>query len=439
VSIVSQVRQALEEFFADTAQAANRQTRAVMRQRKFTPASLAMTFILGLLRNPRASVADLAMAAAEAGADVSPQAVENRFTPRLVAFLEAMFRRATQQVIASSQTLAPLLERFSNVILMDSSVIRLPDSVQQQFPSTGGDGGKSALKLQTRLDLQSGALTVQLEAGKSNDGASTLQKIKAQPGSLRITDLGYYCIAVFAAIARENAYFLSRIQHTTTVRVDGHRQGDVVNWLNQQTTSVVDQWIEIGTQHRLHCRLIAWQVPQEQAGRRRQKARLDAKQRGREPTAATLAACEWTFLITNVSAAQLSTREVMILYRARWQIELLFKRWKSIGLIAELSGRNDVERMARLWARLCAALIQHWLTVMVGWNSDHCWSLVRIANRVGELAGELIAGLCGDWDVATVLERFARRIGRIARRNSRSKPGTLELLRDPDRLDYVLS
>jgi hypothetical protein len=439
MSIVSQVREALEGFFSDTAEAANRQTRAVIRHRKFTPASLAMTFILGLLRNPRASSADLAVAAAEAGADVSAQAVENRFTPRLAAFLEALFRQAARQVIASAHTLAPLLERFSSVIIMDSSGIRLPDGAQEQFPSTGGDGGQAALKLQTRLDLKSGALSVQLEAGRSTDGATSLQHVPAQPGSLRITDLGYYCIAVFAAIARENAYFLSRIQHTTTVWIDCQRQGDVVSWLNQQATPLVDRWLVIGTKDRLACRLIAWKVPPEQAGRRRQRARLDAKQRGRQPTAATLAACDWTFLITNVPAEQLTTKEIMIFYRARWQIELLFKRWKSIGLIAELSGRSDVEQMARLWARLCAALIQHWLTVMVGWNSDHCWSLVRIARRAGELVGELIAALCGAWDVDAVLERFALKIRRIARRNPRSKPGTMELLRDPDRLDYVLS
>jgi hypothetical protein len=439
VSIVSQVRQALEGFFSETAEAANRQTRAVIRRRKFTPHSLAMTFILGLLRNPRASSADLALAAAEAGADVSAQAVEKRFTPRLAAFLEALFREATQQVIASAQTLAPLLERFSSVILMDSSSVRLPDSAQEQFRSTGGDAGKAALKLQTRLDLKSGALSVQLEEGRSTDGATSLQHVPAQPGSLRITDLGYYCIAVFAAIAREQAYFLSRIQHTTTVWVDDQRQGDVVSWLNQQATPCVDRWLVIGTKDRLACRLIAWKVPPEQAGRRRQRARLEAQKRSRQPTAATLAACDWTFLITNLTAEQLTTKEVIVLYRARWQIELLFKRWKSIGLIAELSGQRDVEQMARLWARLCAALIQHWLTVMVGWNADHCWSLVRIARRTGELVGELIAALCGAWDLATVLARFALRIGRISRRNPRSKPGTLELLHDPDRLDYVLS
>jgi hypothetical protein len=195
--VVSQVQAALKGFFGEAAQAANQETQVVKRQRKFTPVSLAMTFILGMLRNPRASPAELAMTAAEAGADVSPQAIEKRLTPRLAAFLEAMFRRAAQKVIASSKPLAPLLERFGSVILMDSSVVRVPDSVQEEFPSTGGDGGKAAIKLQTRLDLKNGASSVQLEAGKSSDGATSLQHVPAQPGSLRITDLGYFCIAVF--------------------------------------------------------------------------------------------------------------------------------------------------------------------------------------------------------------------------------------------------
>ena len=435
---MSQVSAALKEVFGAAAEAANQETQAVKRKRKFTPVSLAMTFILGMFRNPRASAAQLAMTAAEAGADVSPQAIENRFTPRLVAFLEAMFRRATQQVIASSKSLAPVLERFSSVILMDSSIVRVPDSVQDKFPSTGGHGGQAAIKLQTRLDLKDGALSVQLEAGKSTDGATSLQHVPAQPGSLRITDLGYFSIAVFVAIAKDGAYFLSRIQHTTTIWIDDARQGDVVSWLNQQSGMLVDQWIEIGTKTRLKCRIVAWRVPEEQVNRRRQQAILDAKQRGRMVTAATLAACEWTFLITNAGDELLSTKEVIVLYRARWQIELLFKRWKSIGLIGELTGKNDVEQMARLWARLCAALIQHWLTVVVGWNAGN-WSLVRIAKRVGELVGELIAALCEEWDLGKVLERFARRIRRIAGRNPRSKAGSWELLRNPDRLDYVLS
>lgn len=441
MDIVSQVKTALEECFRDSAEEANQQTHAVKRVRKFTPVSLAMTFVLGFLNRNRATVADLAGSAALADVDVSPQAIEKRFTPELAGFLEHLFRSATKKIVASSQTLAPILERFTQVTLIDSSTLVLPTSQQERFRGTGGKNGsgKAALKLQTELDLRSGALGVEIEQGKDPDGASLRQHIAWIPESLRIADLGYFNIAVFAAIAAAKAFFLSRIQHTTIVWIHNERMGNIVSWLNQQAEPRVDCWIEIGAKERLGCRLIAWKVPPEQVNRRRRRARTEAVRRGRQVTAATLAACEWTFMITNVGEDRLSTEEVIILYRSRWQIELLFKRWKSIGLIAELSGKNDTVQMVRLWAKLCAALIQHWLTVMVAWNSESSFSLDRIAKRTREIADALIGALAAEGDVIPVLDRFKKTVKRTCRRDIRSKPGTIELLRNPKKLDYSLS
>ena len=134
---------------------------------------------------------------------------------------------------------------------------------------------------------------------------------------------------------------------------------------------MTDCWIEIGSQDRLACRLIGWRVPGPQAAERRRKLRLLQKKRGRgEPSQEALKACDWMFLVTNVPEEKLSFREAIVLYRARWQIELLFKHWKSIGLIATLTGKNDAAIMVRLWARLCASVIQHWLTVYCSWRPD---------------------------------------------------------------------
>jgi hypothetical protein len=72
-------------------------------------------------------------------------------------------------------------------------------------------------------------------------------------------------------------------------------------------------------------------VPQEVADQRRRRLRATARDHGRSPSAARLAWCDWTLLITNVSSELLTVREALVLARARWQIELLFKLWKAHG------------------------------------------------------------------------------------------------------------
>src|SRR5476651_2422132 len=92
--------------------------------------------------------------------------------------------------------------------------------MQEQFRGCGGShgSGAAAMKLQTELDLRSGALThVEIESGRSPDGATSRQEARHGKGSLRIADLGYFALAVFAAMMEAGEYFLSRLQFGTHV------------------------------------------------------------------------------------------------------------------------------------------------------------------------------------------------------------------------------
>ena len=124
---------------------------------------------------------------------------------------------------------------FSQVTILDSSTITLPDEMQEQYRGCGGGhgAGAAALKLQTELDLRHGALSpVTIEPGRSPDGARRWQQAERPAGSLRITDLGYFCVAVFAAIAAAKAYFLSLLQFGTGVRLGaGGAAVDLLEWL----------------------------------------------------------------------------------------------------------------------------------------------------------------------------------------------------------------
>jgi hypothetical protein len=442
MGMVAQVEAAVQRLFGPLAAEAGRESGVIVRQRKFTALSLARTFVLGFLHKPDASDEELARIAVQSGAAVTPQAIDQRHTPKLVAFLEGLFRRVVPVVVGSERALAPILERFAAVIVLDSTTITLPDDQQDRFRGCGGSygSGQAAMKLQTELDLRSGALShVEIESGRSPDNATTRQQVRRATGTLRITDLGYFDTAVFAAMVAAGEQFLSRLLYGTGLRLPDGSAVAVLEWLAGQAGPWVDRPILLGSEQRLACRLIAWRLPAERANRRRQKLRADhRRKRGGEPTAERLAWCDWTILVTSVPASRLTPEEAIVLYRARWQIELVFKRWKSRNRVAELRGSTTVRQMVRVWSRLLAAVVQHWLVVASAWG-DPTRSWDKVAEAVRSFVGQLLASLESASSLAGVIVELIRVVATTCRRNRRTRPGTVELLNDVGRLDFELT
>ena len=200
MDIIAKVGCALQQLLGAIAEEVAVATAIIVRKRKFSGLSLARTFVLGFLQNPESSDEDLAQMAMVCGIEVTPQAIEQRHTAKLVEFFEQLFRRAVQVVVGSDRALASILERFTSVIILDSTSITVPDSLKDRFPGCGGTYGRgqAGFKLQAELDLRSGALShIEIEAGNSPDSATTRQQAERPAGSLRITDLGYFSVAVF--------------------------------------------------------------------------------------------------------------------------------------------------------------------------------------------------------------------------------------------------
>ena len=443
MNIMTTVGAAIQKLLGPLAEQAGELTKIIVRQRKFTCLSLARTFVMGFLQKPDASDEELAQVAVQCGANVTPQAVEQRYTTKLVKFLEELFRLSLAMTIGSPRVLAPILERFTQVIILDSTTVTLPDSMESQFRGCGGNysGGKAALKIQLELDLRNGALShTELEPGRSPDSGTSRQKAKHPKGSLRIADLGYFNVGVFAEMKANNVYFLSRLQFKTGVMLpDGTGVGNILLWLSKQPGPLVDVEILLGTDRRLPCRLIAWRLPEAQANRRRQKLRQEAlSKRNKEPSAERLAWCDWTILVTSVPPSLLTAREAIVLYRARWQIELLFKRWKSQNLIADLTGSTDVRKMVRVWARLLGSVLQHWLLVGCAWG-DPTRSWGKVCKAIRSFVGRLLTVLDEIHEIEGVLVDLCKVIVKTCSRNKRSRPGTLELLNDVNLLDFRLT
>lgn len=104
-------------------------------------------------------------------------------------------------------------------------------------------------------------------------------------------------------------------------------------------------------------RVIAIRKDPESAERARRKANRDAKKKGKQVKKETLEACDYTFIFTTLGESIISAEEVLELYRFRWQIELFFKRLKSILDFDVIKAKSDQLCEALLLSKLLALLI----------------------------------------------------------------------------------
>lgn len=441
MGIMDRIGRVVQQLLNEWAREAAEETGVIRRQREFTAETLSQTFVLGHLADPHASDAELAGTAAQCGVNVTAQGVGNRFSPKLIDFLEALFRRAIREVVVSDKIPAALLKRFPAVLLLDSTTITLPAELAERFSGCGGSHGfgKAALKLQVQFDLRSGALqAVAVESGRDCDYKTPLQRAPLLRGSLRIADLGYFDTDVYASLSAHDVSWLSRLQFGTSVFTTTGQSLPLLSWLNEQPPGIVDRPILLHSERRISCRLIAWRIPEEQAHLRRQKLIAEAQRKsGRMPTQERLAWCDWQIFVTNVPVELLSPQEVTVLYRARWQIELLFKRWKSLGCIAELTGPTLTRQLVRLWARLIAVIVQHWILLTNVWG-DSRLSLTRGSAALRKLAVMITPVLNNLRRLVQALHIIAKSLQATARCNPRKHANTFELLQNPSRLEWVL-
>ena len=435
MTTVPQLAQTLQTVFTTTADAAARTTGFVQRRSKLSGAAFVQALVFGWLANPHASIAALAQAAAVVGVVISPQGLDQRRGEAAAAFLEGVLSVAVQAVIAAEPVAIPLLQRFTAVVLLDCSTIVLPDALGLWWPGCGGASPQhtqAALKLGVRFDLCSGARRGPLLTdGRTHESTTPIQSAPLPAGALRLAALGFFDLAALAQVGAAHGYWLSRMHFTTAVYDAAGRRWDVLDLLAAQGAPTVDLPIALGAQRRLAARLLAVRVAQEVADQRRRRLRKTARQRGRTPSAALLARCDWTLLVTNVPPDLLSLREALVLARARWQIELLFKLWKSHGHIDASRSGKPGRVLCEVYAKLLAMVVQHWLLLTGCWTYPDR-SLLKAAQTVRLHALHLASALaCAPAleDVITLIHRCLAAGCRLNRR--KKKPNTYQLLLDP--------
>jgi Transposase DDE domain len=440
---VRQVAEALQRAFgSEELEQLGRTTNLVRRRRKFTAVALLRTLVITLMKRPDPSRQDYRTTAAQLGLDVSAAALPNRFAPALTAFLREALGRLTRQVIAAPAVAIPLLQGFTSVRLGDSTTVALPDALADEFPGGGGTSGsgRAALKLQVLWDFLPGALLrVLIEPGARADATSPLVDEPAPAGSLSLFDLGDFALSRFGTLMRDGASWITRLQFGVRVFDPEGRPLALLDYLEGRPGGgPVDVSVLLGSAERLACRLIAVRVPQEVASRRRQEAREEAQKHGRAPSREYLRWQDWTTFVTDCGPERLTWKAVVVLYRVRWQIELLFKLWKSHGgLASHRPGAPPQEQLAVVYAKLIGGIAQHWILLTATWSNGRR-SLIKAAKAVRDWVAHLTEALDDPGRLSEVLRRLRATLENTGVSDRRRHPSLFQLLMNPELLDYQL-
>lgn len=396
---IEQVRIEISKFAGNDAEIVARQTRFVQRVSDLTGLGFLQALILGFLEKDDISLNTLAQVCADIGIDITAQGLDQRITDKAVTFMREMFARAIGIFRNQIPLPLPILQQFTSIHLTDSSVVALADSMADDFAGCGGKGPKASVKLQLVFDfLHGNVIQVALQPGREPD-QSYRDHIQTIPeGALSITDLGYFTLDGIKAIMYEQkAYFLSRFRTRTGLLTPEGEPFNLLEQLRSGPPAAVEFSVLMGKQakHRLPCRLIALPVPQEVADRRRQKARAKSRCQQTTPDEETLALMDWTLFVTNVPDKMLSSQEIAILYPVRWQIELVFKLWKSHCGLRRVAGFRRERILVELYAKLIGAVLTQFL-------------IAPLRMPAGTLANREISPV----KVRTIFRRFARDLNR---------------------------
>ena len=401
----------------------------VQRVSKLSGSLFVRTLVFSWWQDPAAPCAARARLATTLGCPITAQGFDQRFGPASAAFLQALLGTAVQYAVQADPVAIPVLRRFAHVEICDGSIIPLPVALAPLWAGCGHATARvtGALKFVVRFDLTWGRLYgPHLTPARQHDLAGAAELPDLPPNSLFIGDLGFFSLEQFALWERTRRYWLSRYKLGTGVAWPDGTRVELGAWLTAQGRQLVDVAILLGVEARLPCRLLAERVPASVLRERRAALREEARRRQTEVSAEAWELARWTLLVTNCPAQRLSGEEALALGEARWQVELLIKRWKSLGQIDEWQTANPQRILTEVCAKLLVLVLQHWLLVLGCWRepAKSLWRGLAELQRWGQTLAWAAKQDC--WEAAVADAVAAVRACRIDTR--RTAPSTYQRL-----------
>ena len=395
MSIIAQVSNIMQELFYSSVNQKVRELGFVQRIRKLPYALFIQTLVCGWFEKPDASYADLANTAQDLGVDISRQAIAKRMTPETAKILKATLEVAATQVLTARTQHLPMLDQFNGVYVQDSTWIALPDELHtiHEAPRNKGKRPKSALKLQLCFDVLTGAFHhFELTDGVVPDSKAAEQFSPLPEGSLSLADLGYFSLDAFDKMTQKNIFWISKLKANCSLFDELEEPFCLIERLISETSDAIDLNCFIGATHKLPIRLVALRLSEEQTNSQRRAIKREAKRRGGSPSKERLERAGWYVYITNVDATRLSIEQIAAIIRIRWQVELMFKCFKSVGSVDKSRREKPCAILCEVYAKLITQLLRHWIMIASGWQCIH-HNIIKTAELINLHARKITISL----------------------------------------------
>lgn len=243
----------------------------------------------------------------------------------------------------------------------NESRLRLVDATTVSAPGSKGTDWR------VHLDFDLGALAISEIQLTQVRGGESLMRYEFEPGEVVVADRGYAHRSGLAHVLDGGAQFIVRLNSSAIpLQEPGGEDFELLKALRNLPEAEAGAFeLEIKPDERkqipaLPVRLVALRKSEEAAEQARTKALKEAARKGKAIQPQTLELAGYILILT--STADLAAEEVLEIYRFRWQIELVFKRLKSLLRLEELPAKDPDLARTFLYSKLLAALLLEELT-----------------------------------------------------------------------------
>ena len=359
-----------EEWLRQTA----KETGLIVRERKIDPVIVFWVLTLSFGVRLQRTLASLKREyEIESHKTISDSSWYYRFTPELVEFLHQCVIHGIEELAKKpGRKLNKKLKNFQDVIIQDSTIVRLHSSLADKFPAARARTVTAGVKVGVMVSaVANGPKTVALYSEKTAE----IKTLKIGPwikDRILLVDLGFYKTQMFARVEENGGYFVSRIRKNMDPIVVLIEEGvpktkcedfigkPMSECIKQLSGKDFDAVVKIAFKRReykgkqkqdeMHIRLVAVYNDEDE---------------------------KHHIYITNIQKEILNTKDISSLYGARWDIELLFKELKSKYALDVLETKNVQVIEALIWTAMLTLIVSRRIYSLVRNSTTHPKKMVR--------------------------------------------------------------